>query len=95
MARGGRGPGAAAGVRIQVAAGSGTRAGLLAWPEVADWLRPGLSPGNLQIMRQAAQTRLRLITANASFRAVGEADLAASAELELRDLTARPTHRYM
>ncbi len=82
-------------MRIQVAAGSGTRAGLLAWPEVADWLRPGLSPGNLQIMRQAAQTRLRLITANASFRAVGEADLAASAELELRDLTARPTHRYM
>ena len=74
------------GVRIQVAASSGTRAGLLAWPEVADWLRPGLSPGNLQIMRQAAQTRLRLITANASFRAAGEADLAASAELELRDL---------
>ena len=74
------------GVRIQVAASSGTRVGLLAWPEVADWLRPGLSPGRLQIMRQAAETRLRLITVNASFRAVGEADLAASAELELRNL---------
>ncbi|MDQ2874592.1 MAG: AAA family ATPase, partial [Actinomycetota bacterium] len=74
------------GIRIQVAAGSGTRAGLLTWPEATDWLRPGLSPGSLQIMRQAAQTRQRLITASASFRAVGEADLAASAELELRDL---------
>jgi N12 class adenine-specific DNA methylase len=74
------------GIRVQVATGSGMRAGQLGWPEVADWLSPGLSPERLQVMRQAAQTRLRFITVSASFRAVGEADMAAGAELELRDL---------
>ena len=74
------------GIRVQVSAGSGVRAGQLGWPEVADWLRPGLSPARLQVMRQAAETRIRLLVVSASFRAVGEADLAASAELELRNL---------
>src|ERR1017187_1204134 len=76
------------GLRIQVTAVSGTRAGQLSWAEVADWLRPGLTPGRRQIVLQAPRTRLSFAAANVSFRAVGEASLAAGAEQELRTLAA-------
>ena len=74
------------GLRIEVAAGHGTRAGLLSWAEIANWLRPGLTPARRQITCRATEIRLRFTTVNASFRAAGEAGLAADAEHELRNL---------
>jgi N12 class adenine-specific DNA methylase/superfamily I DNA/RNA helicase len=75
-----------AGVRIQIHAASGTRTGLLSWPEVMQRLRPGLTPLRRQLLRRTTEASLRFAIANMSFRAVGESDLAASAEQELRAL---------
>ena len=74
----------AAGLRIQVTSGDSSRTGLIAWPQIDDLLRPGLTPARRQIVVQATQVRLRLAAANASFRAIGEGRLAAAAEEELR-----------
>jgi N12 class adenine-specific DNA methylase/SAM-dependent methyltransferase len=74
------------GLRIQVSAGKATRAGQISWADAAERLRPGLTQMRRQVVLQAAGTRLRFTMANASFRAVGEAGLAAAAEQELRDM---------
>ena len=75
-----------AGVRIQVDAADGTRAGLLTWPEAARWVQPGLTPARRRIIERATRNGLRFAMAHASFRGVGEAALAAGAEQELRSL---------
>ena len=61
------------GVRIQVDAADGTRAGLLSWPEAARWVQPGLTPARRQVIEQATRTGLRFAMAHASFRGAGEA----------------------
>jgi hypothetical protein len=76
------------GLRIQVDAADGTRAGLLSWPEAARWVQPGLTPARRQVIEQATRTRLRFAMAHASFRGAGEASLAVAAERELRALAA-------
>ena len=77
-----------AGVRIQVDAADGTRAGLLSWPEAARWVQPGLTPVRRQIIERATRNGLRFAMAHASFRGIGEAALAVGAEQELRSLAA-------
>jgi hypothetical protein len=75
-----------AGLEIRVTAGQRSRTGLVAWPEIAAWLEPGLTPARRQVVIRAAQIWLRFMAANASFRAVGEGSLAVAAEGELRGL---------
>jgi N12 class adenine-specific DNA methylase len=74
------------GLHITITASSGSRAGLLPWADLADRLRPGVTAARRQVVAQAARTALRFAAANASFRAVGEGNLAAAAEQELRHL---------
>ena len=78
----------AEGVRIQVDAADGTRAGLLSWPQAARWAQPGLTPARRQVIEQATRAGLGFAMAHASFRGSGEAALAAIAERELRTLAA-------
>jgi hypothetical protein len=75
-----------AGLRITITTGQGSRTGLLAWPEVAGQLHPGVTPARRQVVEQASWAALRFAAVNASFRAVGEGSLAAAAEEELRHL---------
>jgi N12 class adenine-specific DNA methylase len=75
-----------AGLNIRVTVDQGSRVGVIAWQVIAEWLQSGLTPGRRQVVMEAARTGLRFAAANASFRAVGEARLAAAAEEELRNL---------
>jgi hypothetical protein len=76
------------GVRITVTVGRESRAGLVAWPEIAERLRAAANPRRCQIVVQATQVALRFAAGNSSFRAAGEGRLAAAAEGDLRSLAA-------
>ena len=76
-------PTAPAGLRIEVAAPGGRRAGLVTWQQVDDLLRPGATPARRQIVTRAWQAGISFTGADSSFRAVGEGRLAAAARDEL------------
>ena len=76
-------PTAPAGLRIEVAAPGGRRAGLVTWQQVDDLLRPGATPARRQIVTRAWQAGISFTSADSSFRAVGEGRLAAAARDEL------------
>jgi hypothetical protein len=76
-------PTAPAGLRIEVAAPRGRRAGLVTWQQVDDLLRPGATPVRRQIVTRAWQAGISFTSADSSFRAVGEGRLAAAARDEL------------
>ena len=71
------------GLRIEVAAPGGRRAGLVTWQQVDDLLRPGATPARRQIVTRAWQAGISFTSADSSFRAVGEGRLAAAARDEL------------
>ena len=73
-----------AGLRIEVAGPDGRRVGLVTWAQVDSLLRPGTTPARRQIVTRASATCVNFMAASASFRAIGESDLAAVAEGELR-----------
>jgi hypothetical protein len=72
-----------AGLRIEVAAPGGRRAGLVSWQQVNDLLRPGATRARRQIVTRAWHAGISFTRADGSFRAVGEGRLAAAAREEL------------
>ena len=73
------------GLRIDIAA-TPPRAGTVPWRQIIDAAGPGLTPARRQILLRAHQTILGYTDARTGFQVIGERDLAAAAERELREL---------